>query len=190
MSSVFLHSSQNASQKCKGISSSQELLGASLVIQKLRLHASTAVGKRLIPGQGTKISYAMQTNKYIVKNQTNKETKKPFCIKKRALLSFEMLKSHLENLPQIKLPSPGLSLYSNLAGLAQRLILCILKNHSDKLLLYTTQRLHVEKSIIFLKQNSSMRLRVASLHRHTKVFNLTNNQCTNFYQWSEKTLKK
>ena len=73
MSSIFLHSSQNASQKRKRIFSSQELLGASLVIWRLRLHASTAVGKGLIPGQGTKISYAMQTNKYIVKNQTNNQ---------------------------------------------------------------------------------------------------------------------
>ena len=34
--------------------------GTSLVIQWLRLHASSAGGASLIPGQGTKISHAVQ----------------------------------------------------------------------------------------------------------------------------------
>ena len=46
-------------------------VGTSLVVQRLRLCASTAEGEGLIPGQGTKILHAMQPkNKKQPQNNT------------------------------------------------------------------------------------------------------------------------
>ena len=43
-------------------------MGNSLVVQGLRLHASTAGGTDLIPGQGTKIPHATQCGQKINKD--------------------------------------------------------------------------------------------------------------------------
>ena len=55
----------------------QEDPGTSLVVQWLRLHASTAGGTGLTPGRGTKIPHAMWRSQKKIKNkQTNKKIKK------------------------------------------------------------------------------------------------------------------
>ena len=57
--------------KITGVVARDEAVGIPLVVQRLRLHSSTAGGKGLIPGQGTKIL----TSQGLAKKKTEREMK-------------------------------------------------------------------------------------------------------------------